>query len=260
MNPVGRIVGKEVSMVDAVLENLVLDLLEWLATRERTYEEVMDAWRTSCPKLPVWEEASDRGLVTRVTRHGSSIVRITLQGAKLLQQRRPSPRVEDGRESNLRKGTATLLVLVHLAVLVAHGSAHSQLNISLGTWQKAFIAIIIFVVPLIAMMLLWTRVRKLGVVLLGLSLAGSLVFGAGYHFLIAGPDNAFGQYHSHWGFAFRATAILLAVIEAAGFTLCILVLPAEPSGAAASDMHSRPGRGAYGNNPICRTNSERACS
>jgi hypothetical protein len=36
-------------MVDSALENLVLDLLEWLARRERTYEDVMNAWRTSCP-------------------------------------------------------------------------------------------------------------------------------------------------------------------------------------------------------------------
>jgi len=50
-------------MADTVVYSLVVDLLEWLATRERTYQEVMDAWRTSCPKLPVWEEANDRGLV-----------------------------------------------------------------------------------------------------------------------------------------------------------------------------------------------------
>jgi hypothetical protein len=51
-----------------------------------------------------------------------------------------------------------------------------HLNIGVITWQKAFIAIVIFVVPLIATLMLWTRVRKLGVILLGLSLAGSLVF------------------------------------------------------------------------------------
>lgn len=39
---------------DSAPESLILDLLEWLEQRERTYEEVMDAWRTSCPKLPVW--------------------------------------------------------------------------------------------------------------------------------------------------------------------------------------------------------------
>lgn len=85
-------------MVDSALENLVLDLLEWLARRERTYEDVMNAWRTSCPKLSVWEEARDRGLVTREARNGSSIVRITPQGTELLRQRRPSPVVEDGME------------------------------------------------------------------------------------------------------------------------------------------------------------------
>src|SRR5215471_21641748 len=45
------------------VEVLVLDLLEWLSRKDRTYEETMDAWRTSCPKLPVWEDATDRGLL-----------------------------------------------------------------------------------------------------------------------------------------------------------------------------------------------------
>jgi D-3-phosphoglycerate dehydrogenase len=49
-------------MADTV-ENLIFDLLQWVGRRERTYQETMDAWRTSCPRLPVWENASDRGLV-----------------------------------------------------------------------------------------------------------------------------------------------------------------------------------------------------
>jgi len=37
-------------MSDPVVESLILDLLEWISNRtERTCEEVMDAWRTSCP-------------------------------------------------------------------------------------------------------------------------------------------------------------------------------------------------------------------
>jgi D-3-phosphoglycerate dehydrogenase len=40
-------------MADTV-ENLIIDLLEWAERKERTYQETMDAWRTSCPKLPVW--------------------------------------------------------------------------------------------------------------------------------------------------------------------------------------------------------------
>jgi D-3-phosphoglycerate dehydrogenase len=85
-------------MVDLVVENLILDLLEWLARRERTYEDVMNAWRTSCPKLPVWEEASDRELVTSEARGGSPIVRITLRGMEFLQQRRLFPRFEGSKE------------------------------------------------------------------------------------------------------------------------------------------------------------------
>jgi hypothetical protein len=67
-------------MADAVVEALILDLLRWLAQGDRSYEEVMNAWRTSCPKLPVWEDACDRGLVA----NEGSMVRITPAGRALL--------------------------------------------------------------------------------------------------------------------------------------------------------------------------------
>jgi hypothetical protein len=67
---------------------LILDLLEWLALRDREYAEVMDAWRTSCPKLPVWEEANDRGLLEREDADGRSVVRISPSGRALLERRR----------------------------------------------------------------------------------------------------------------------------------------------------------------------------
>lgn len=76
-------------MSDAVVENLILDLLEWLALQDRTYEEVMEAWRTSCPKLPVWEDANDRGLVTSVEVKGRTVIRPTAAGFALLDERRP---------------------------------------------------------------------------------------------------------------------------------------------------------------------------
>ena len=44
---------------------LILDLLDWLAFAPRPYPEVMEVWRTSCPRLPVWEDAVDGGLVVR---------------------------------------------------------------------------------------------------------------------------------------------------------------------------------------------------
>ena len=74
-------------MPDAV-ESLILDLLESVASHERTYEEVMDAWRTSCPRFPVWEDAVDRGLIATEYRNGRSIVQITSAGRALLAERR----------------------------------------------------------------------------------------------------------------------------------------------------------------------------
>jgi D-3-phosphoglycerate dehydrogenase len=47
------------------VEPLIADLLEWIGPAGRPYPEVMDAWRTSCPRFPIWEEANDRGLVVR---------------------------------------------------------------------------------------------------------------------------------------------------------------------------------------------------
>jgi len=77
-------------MVDPVVENLIHDLLEWLSTRERTYDEVMDAWRTSCPRLSVWEDANDRGFVTMKEMNGRSIVTVSSVGFAFLQQRKAS--------------------------------------------------------------------------------------------------------------------------------------------------------------------------
>ena len=75
-------------MTDTV-ENLILDLVEWVELRERTYEETMDAWRTSCPRLPVWEDAIERGLVEISSSNGYSIVRATSAGLALLEENRP---------------------------------------------------------------------------------------------------------------------------------------------------------------------------
>jgi hypothetical protein len=42
---------------------LTLQLLEWIATRPRNYAETMDAWRSTCPRLTIWEDAISGGLV-----------------------------------------------------------------------------------------------------------------------------------------------------------------------------------------------------
>jgi D-3-phosphoglycerate dehydrogenase len=79
----------ENSCMTATVEPLVLDLLEWLARRERSYAETMDAWRTSCPRLPVWEDANDEGLVSITDRNGRPCVCVTPEGFEFLRRLRP---------------------------------------------------------------------------------------------------------------------------------------------------------------------------
>jgi hypothetical protein len=65
---------------------LVLDLVEWIAREPRPYSEVIETWRTSCPRLTIWEDAVDRGFVTRETIAGAGVrVAITEGGEKFLR-------------------------------------------------------------------------------------------------------------------------------------------------------------------------------
>ena len=69
------------------VEALVLDLLEWIGPGERPYREVIDAWHTSCPRLPVWEEANVRGYVEQRRRGDETIVCLTTGGLDALRSR-----------------------------------------------------------------------------------------------------------------------------------------------------------------------------
>ena len=67
------------------IEPLLVDLVAWVAKEPREYLEVMEAWRTSFPRLPVWEEANTRGLVTRTRgADGTAMVRVTDEGRAFL--------------------------------------------------------------------------------------------------------------------------------------------------------------------------------
>lgn len=67
------------------LKPLTLDFLQWLEAEPRDYSEVMDAWRTSCPRLTVWEDALDAGLIERSHVRGQPLkVALTPEGKALL--------------------------------------------------------------------------------------------------------------------------------------------------------------------------------
>jgi D-3-phosphoglycerate dehydrogenase / 2-oxoglutarate reductase len=75
------------SEADSV-EILLLDLLEWIGP-SRPYFEVLDAWRTSCPRFPIWEEANDRGFIHRHRDGTEVLISVTEAGSDyLLRSRR----------------------------------------------------------------------------------------------------------------------------------------------------------------------------
>lgn len=65
---------------------LVLDLVEWIARAPRPYSEVIEIWRTSCPRLTIWEDAVEAGYVARQNRAGAGpLVTVTEDGERLLR-------------------------------------------------------------------------------------------------------------------------------------------------------------------------------
>lgn len=63
---------------------LTRQMLEWIASRPRTYAEVLDVWRTSCPRLSIWEDACIDGLVE--CKPDSRIVTVSAKGKALLRE------------------------------------------------------------------------------------------------------------------------------------------------------------------------------
>jgi hypothetical protein len=71
------------------LDPLIRDLVEWVAKEPRPYAQALEAWRTSCPGLTVWEDASDRGYVERRSMEGQGVfVVATEAGREFLRERR----------------------------------------------------------------------------------------------------------------------------------------------------------------------------
>jgi hypothetical protein len=63
-----------------------LEFLNWVAARPRTYDETMEAWRTSCPRLSVWEDSVIDGLVCLERRGtpGEALVTLTTEGRSVV--------------------------------------------------------------------------------------------------------------------------------------------------------------------------------
>ncbi len=78
---------------------LMGEFLAWVGSRRRTYAEAMEAWRSSCPRLTVWEDALIDGLI-QIEGGGSmrqAEVTLTPKGRALLDGNPDQPANRDSR-------------------------------------------------------------------------------------------------------------------------------------------------------------------
>jgi hypothetical protein len=118
--------------------------------------------------------------------------------------------------SRAAKYTTAIVVAMHLLINVVHGVAHRGLHVGLSPSGSIFVIAVVLLLPLVAMALVWTTKKRIGLILLSLSMFGSLLFGFYHHFLVASPDHVRLQPASAWGIAFVLTAYGLLITEAIG--------------------------------------------
>src|SRR5262249_26048239 len=121
----------------------------------------------------------------------------------------------------------TLLGILHFALTLAHGWPHSVLHIDLSPLQLLFVVGVIQFGPCLGVILLWTRFHAAGLWLFTLSMAGAFLFGVYYHFVLPSPDHVAYVPAGFWGDLFRATAVLLALVEGVGTAIGIRWLQAR---------------------------------
>ena len=120
--------------------------------------------------------------------------------------------------------SVAIVVLVHLVVNVLHGQAHTSLGVGLSSWQQVYVIVVILLAPLVALVLSLTRLLRLGLWLLFVSMLGALVFGACYHYVIISADHVAHLPAGDARGMFRVTALLLLITEALGVAVAGLSL------------------------------------
>jgi len=64
----------------------MLEFLSWVSSRPRSYAAAMEAWRSTCPRHTVWEDALMGGLMQVISKGAQQQVALTPQGRVILEQ------------------------------------------------------------------------------------------------------------------------------------------------------------------------------
>jgi hypothetical protein len=84
--------------MESTVQTLIVDLLEWIGPTPRSYAEVQDVWRTSCPKLPVWEDAVDAKFLDSWFESGRGrLVAVSASGIEFLRNKGRDKAFKDKR-------------------------------------------------------------------------------------------------------------------------------------------------------------------
>ncbi|HKG24087.1 MAG TPA: hypothetical protein VKB09_00480 [Thermomicrobiales bacterium] len=86
--PVYRSAVLSTPTVSTSIRPLTRDLLAWVARQPRSYAEAMEAWRSSCPRFTIWEDALADGLIRDESGSGGTLgelqVVLTARGRAVL--------------------------------------------------------------------------------------------------------------------------------------------------------------------------------
>ncbi len=118
----------------------------------------------------------------------------------------------------------TAIAVIHAIANGLHGLAHIKIPVALSLVQSLFVGVVIFPIPILAAILLWTQFYRLGNWLLLGSLAGSFFFGLYNHFIVISPDHVSQVSFTGWGILFQVTAILILIVDGLGCWISIQVL------------------------------------
>lgn len=84
---------------------------------------------------------------------------------------------------------ATIFLLIHHAIAVMHGDVHNSIPVILSSAQNIFVYLVIMLLPIVAVVLMWTRFANIGLPLLLVTMVGALAFDIYHHYILVSPDN-----------------------------------------------------------------------
>ncbi|MFN6488185.1 MULTISPECIES: hypothetical protein [unclassified Nostoc] len=118
----------------------------------------------------------------------------------------------------------TAIVVIHAIVHGLHGLAHVEIPVPLSILQSLFVGIVIYAIPIIAVVLLWTQFALIGSWLLLFLMAASILFGIYNHLLVISSDHVSQVSFAGWGLLFQITAILTLIVDGFGCWIGIWAL------------------------------------